>query len=127
MARFDEFNLNVEFRYRGALIEFPTKRPYKAEILEDELAVARLAGFLIKIFAGRIRSECKDGKCRVPVSFRLLKNCTRMSLGNLLPEIRSLGSADNLVSSTRRLPVYSEYRQCLGLTMLSLRSAAVCA
>jgi xanthine permease XanP len=69
IASFEEFNLDVEFRYRGALMEFPTKRPSEAEILEDEQAVARLAGFLIKNYADRIRSNCHDGKCRVQFHF----------------------------------------------------------
>jgi len=69
IASFDEFNLDVEFRYRGALMEFPTKRPSEAEILEDELAVARLAGFLIKNYADRIRSDCDAGQCRVQFHF----------------------------------------------------------
>ena len=69
IASFDEFNLDVEFRYRGALMEFPTKRPSEAEILADEMAVARLAGFLIKNYADRIRSDCQDGKCRVQFHF----------------------------------------------------------
>ena len=69
IASFDEFNLDVEFRCRGPLMELPTKRPSDAEILEDELAVARLAGFLIKNYADRIRSDCDDGKCRVQFHF----------------------------------------------------------
>jgi xanthine permease XanP len=69
IASFDEFNLDVEFRYPGALMEFPTKRPSEAEILEDELAVARLAGFLIKNYADRIRSDCDAGQCRVQFHF----------------------------------------------------------
>ena len=69
VASFDEFNLDVEFRYSGALMEFPTKRPSEAEILEDEMAVARLAGFLIKNYADKIRSDCQNGKCRVQLHF----------------------------------------------------------
>ena len=69
IASFDEFNLDVEFRYRGALMEFPTKRPSETEILADEMAVARLAGFLIKNYADKIRSDCQDGKCRVQFHF----------------------------------------------------------
>ncbi len=41
----------------------------EAEILEDEMAVARLAGFLIKNYADKIRSDCQDGKCRVQLHF----------------------------------------------------------
>jgi xanthine permease XanP len=69
VASFDEFNLDVEFRYSGALMEFPTKRPSEAEILEDEMAVARLAGFLIKNYADKIRSDCQHSKCRVQLHF----------------------------------------------------------
>jgi xanthine permease XanP len=69
IASFDEFNLDVEFRYAGAIMEFPTKRPSEAELLEDEKAVAGLAGFLIKNYADRIRADCQDGKCRVQLHF----------------------------------------------------------
>jgi NCS2 family nucleobase:cation symporter-2 len=69
VASFDEFNLDVDFRYRGALMEFPTKRPSEAEILEDEMAVARLAGFLIKNYADKIRAECHDRNCRIQFHF----------------------------------------------------------
>jgi xanthine permease XanP len=69
IASFDEFNLDVELRYDGSLMEFSTKRPTEAELLEDEKAVAGLAGFLIKNYADKIRTDCHDGKCRVQFHF----------------------------------------------------------
>ena len=62
---FDEFNLDVDMRYDGELMEFPIKRPTEADLLEDERAVARLAGFLIRNYVDRVKSDRINGRCRV--------------------------------------------------------------
>lgn len=45
---FDEFNLDVEVRYRGEALELPDRRPTEQEILEAEDGHRRLAGFLLR-------------------------------------------------------------------------------
>jgi xanthine permease XanP len=62
---FDEFNLDVDMRYDGELMEFPIKRPTEADLLEDERAVAKLAGFLIRNYVDRVKSDRINGRCRV--------------------------------------------------------------
>ncbi|HEY6366175.1 MAG TPA: solute carrier family 23 protein [Candidatus Binatia bacterium] len=62
---FDEFNLDVDMRYDGELMEFPIKRPTEADLLEDERAVAKLAGFLIRNYVDRIKSDRINGRWRV--------------------------------------------------------------
>jgi xanthine permease XanP len=62
---FDEFNLDIDMRYDGELIEFPSARPADADLLEDERAVAKLAGFLIRNYVDRVKSDRINGRCRV--------------------------------------------------------------
>lgn len=60
-ARFDEFNLDVRISYRGEALEFPDERPSGREIIETEAGYRRLAGFMLRQNADRIRTAVKDG------------------------------------------------------------------
>jgi NCS2 family nucleobase:cation symporter-2 len=66
---FDEFNLDVNLSYDGVLMEFPQERPTQVDLLSDETGVAKLAGFLIRNYVDRIKSDCVDGRCRVQFHF----------------------------------------------------------
>ena len=66
---FDEFNLDVDLRYDGVLMEFSQQRPTEADLLSDEREVTKLAGFLIRNYVDRINSECVDGRCRIQFHF----------------------------------------------------------
>jgi len=66
---FDEFNLDVDIRYDGRPVEFPTSRPTEAALLDDETTVAGLAGYLIRQYADRIKTENENGRCRVHLHF----------------------------------------------------------
>lgn len=68
-ARFDEFNLDVEIDYEGVAMAFPTSRPNESELLEDEGALARLSGFMIRQYADRIRAGEEAGRCRIHLHF----------------------------------------------------------
>ncbi|MBN2140040.1 MAG: hypothetical protein JW718_03445 [Desulfovibrionaceae bacterium] len=62
-AAFDEFNLDVAVRYQGPALPLPLKRPDMAEVLEEPMASAALAGFLIKGLADRVvQSEDAAGR-----------------------------------------------------------------
>jgi NCS2 family nucleobase:cation symporter-2 len=60
-ARFDEFNLDVRISYRGAQLEFPDQRPSGREIMETDAGYRRLAGYMLRQNADRIRTSVKGG------------------------------------------------------------------
>jgi NCS2 family nucleobase:cation symporter-2 len=66
---FDEFNLNLDISYEGMLLEFPEERPYPKEIAEDNIALAKLSGFLIRRLADHIQSDCNETRCHIQVHF----------------------------------------------------------
>ena len=66
---FDEFNLDVRLSYEGEALEFPDRRPTEHEIIESEDGARRLAGFLLRHNADRIRSEAKSGRAQVLFHF----------------------------------------------------------
>jgi len=66
---FDEFNLDVNIRYQGVLMEFPDARPTEEELLHDENAFIKLSGFLMRHYADRIKSDSKGGACYVQFHF----------------------------------------------------------
>jgi len=68
-ASFDEFNLDVRLSYEGTLLEFPDRRPSDHDIQESEDGVRRLAGFMLRRNADRVRSDIKDGISRVHFHF----------------------------------------------------------
>jgi NCS2 family nucleobase:cation symporter-2 len=68
-VRFDEYNLDLDVRYEGTLIEFPTVRPSETEILDDDRVLVKLAGFLMRHYADRIESTTTHGHSRVHMHF----------------------------------------------------------
>jgi len=68
-VRFDEFNLDVDLRYEGQLMEFPTSRPTPDMLLADESAVTSLSGFMMRQLADRLSVEQVNGQCRIQLHF----------------------------------------------------------
>lgn len=66
---FDEFNLDVNIRYKGVLLEFPSARPTEKDLLHDENAFIKLSGFLMRHYADRIKADAKDGSCNIQFHF----------------------------------------------------------
>jgi NCS2 family nucleobase:cation symporter-2 len=66
---FDEFNLDVDIRYDGQLMEFPSRRPTEDALLADEKAFIGLSGFLIRQYADRVKAEMANGRCRIQMHF----------------------------------------------------------
>jgi xanthine permease XanP len=64
-ASFDEFNLDIHASYPGAPMTFPDKRPTDQEIIEAEDGMSRLAGFMLRHNADRIRSESKGAHAHI--------------------------------------------------------------
>jgi xanthine permease XanP len=57
IATFDEFNLDVRIEYGGALLEFPDRRPSDTDIRDSDDGVRRLAGFMLRHSADRVRAD----------------------------------------------------------------------
>jgi NCS2 family nucleobase:cation symporter-2 len=68
-ASFDEFNLDLDIRYDGTLMEFPSRRPTEDPLLDDQDAIASLSGFLIRQYADGIKAENINGRCRIQMHF----------------------------------------------------------
>jgi xanthine permease XanP len=62
---FDEFNLDIDMRYDGEPMEFPRERPAEADLLADERSIAKLAGFLVRNYVDRVKSDRINRRCRV--------------------------------------------------------------
>lgn len=68
-VRFDEMRLDVGFTYQGRLLDFQSQPPSQTDLLEDETAIFRLSGFIIRNYVDRIKTEEKNGKCHVVFHF----------------------------------------------------------
>jgi NCS2 family nucleobase:cation symporter-2 len=68
-ASFDEFNLDVRLTYSGDPLEFPHQRPSEREIIEAEDGTRRLAGYMLRRNADRVRSEVRNGRVQVLFHF----------------------------------------------------------
>jgi NCS2 family nucleobase:cation symporter-2 len=67
---FDEFNLDVDIRYDGELMEFPSGRPAEAILFAaDRTAVVSLSGYFIRQYADSVTAETEDGRCWVHLHF----------------------------------------------------------
>jgi xanthine permease XanP len=66
---FDEFNLDMDIRYDGELMEFPSRRPTQEALLADDKAVVNLSGFLIRQYADRVKADVTNGRCRIQMHF----------------------------------------------------------
>lgn len=64
-ASFDEFNLIIHASYAGTPMTFPDKRPTDREIIESDDGMSRLAGFMLRHNADRIRSESRDAHAHI--------------------------------------------------------------
>lgn len=66
---FDEYNLDVQARYQGPLMEFPAERPDKTELRTNPEAVVRLAGYLVKKYTDKITATQEGAHCLVHLHF----------------------------------------------------------
>jgi len=56
-ARFDEFHIDVRVAYAGALMPLPARRSSFDEIADSPDGGQRLAGFMIRHYADRVRTD----------------------------------------------------------------------
>ncbi|MBN1375865.1 MAG: purine/pyrimidine permease [Dehalococcoidia bacterium] len=63
--KFDELNLDIDITYDGALLPLPMTPPSPDELLEDDAAIGKLSGFLIRQRVDKVSSSLKDGHCSI--------------------------------------------------------------
>jgi xanthine permease XanP len=68
-VRFDEFNLDLEVAYRGTPIELPVVRPDTQELLTDDQAPLKLAGYMIRSMSDGVSTESSEGRTRIALHF----------------------------------------------------------
>jgi NCS2 family nucleobase:cation symporter-2 len=68
-ASFDEFNLDVGVRYKGAPLVIPEVRPTPREIVSREDGERLLAGYLLRRSADRINCKASGGTAEVQLHY----------------------------------------------------------
>ncbi|CQR74855.1 Xanthine permease XanP [Sporomusa ovata DSM 2662] len=66
---FDEYHITVNIIYNGVLLEFPEKRPTDEELLNDDTAIVKLSGFLMRKYSNKIESCMKGKNCSLQFHF----------------------------------------------------------
>jgi xanthine permease XanP len=69
-ASFDEFNLDVKLSYRGEEFLIEDRRPTDDEIRDTEDGIRRLAGYLIRQNADRVRAARRGDECTLEFHFQ---------------------------------------------------------
>jgi NCS2 family nucleobase:cation symporter-2 len=64
-ARFDEFDLDLRLSYEGVALELPEQRPSAQEIRDTDAGAMRLAGFLLRRNADRVRVEQQGSRVAI--------------------------------------------------------------
>jgi NCS2 family nucleobase:cation symporter-2 len=66
---FDEFNLDVEIQYQGALMDFPVIRPTRLDFQSDNKATLKLSGFMIRQSCDSLKAEREGDTSRISLHF----------------------------------------------------------
>lgn len=69
VARFDEYQCQIRVTYTGRPLRLATERPDPERLLDDQDALADLAGFLIRRQTDGIKVEVNKGQCTVSMRF----------------------------------------------------------
>jgi xanthine permease XanP len=68
-ASFDEFSLDIRVSYAGAPLELPDTRPTNEEIMASDEGQRKLAGFMLRRYADRVRSSRKGDRSTILFHF----------------------------------------------------------
>jgi NCS2 family nucleobase:cation symporter-2 len=69
-ASFDEFNLDVRVSYQGDAFTIEDRRPTDSEIRDSDDGIRRLAGFMLRQNADRVRTISKDGRATLEFHYQ---------------------------------------------------------
>lgn len=65
LAKFDEFNLDLDIAYAGELMAFPRTSLSPAEALDREEGCGTLAGFMVLSMVDRVKATRQNGYCLI--------------------------------------------------------------
>jgi NCS2 family nucleobase:cation symporter-2 len=68
-ASFDEFNLDVRVRYKGAPLTIPERKPTPREIIASEDGERLLAGYLLRQSADRINCKAAGNAAEIQLHY----------------------------------------------------------
>jgi hypothetical protein len=68
-VRFDEYNLDVQIRYRGRGIQLPDRQPTPRELLDDPAAMDRVASYLVRRLADKVSASRHGEENRIRLHF----------------------------------------------------------
>ena len=68
-ASFDEFNLDVKIKYKGAPLIIPERKPTPREIIASEEGELLLAGYLLRQSADRINCKASGNTAEVQLHY----------------------------------------------------------
>jgi xanthine permease XanP len=68
-TRFDDLNLDVNIEYKGQEFLFPEECPSSDAMLEDDSAMTKFSGFMIKNLVDSISCTCKNEVCTIHIHF----------------------------------------------------------
>ena len=66
---FNELAIDARISWRGSPLDLSAERPTKQELLMDDSASARLAGYLVSRLASRVRSRIVNGVAELHLVF----------------------------------------------------------
>jgi xanthine permease XanP len=69
-AGWDEYDVTISLRYRGALPHIASARP-KKDYVEEQAFISGLSGYLSGIHADRVEPFVKDRQCELKLTFRI--------------------------------------------------------
>jgi len=67
--KFDDQNLDVYVGYHGQEFLFPDECPASGDMLEDETAMVKFSGFMIKNLVESASCTCKNGDCTIHLHY----------------------------------------------------------
>ncbi len=68
--KFDEFSIMAKARFDGPPLELPVDRPMEAVLLEKDVGLALLSGYLIRAFCKKVEQKTANGKTVIDMYFQ---------------------------------------------------------
>lgn len=66
---YEEFGMSADVEYTGQAPDFSKDRPNKDELLQEDEAMIKLSGFLVRQHARKVKIDSQGGRCRIHLVF----------------------------------------------------------